>query len=80
MKIIIIKITQAFDYILLTGDYPAHDVWSQSRDYNLAHAKTVVDYIKEFFPDVLVFPNLGNHEAFPVNRCVITKKQGIISL
>ena len=27
----------------IAGDYPAHDVWIQSRQNNLAHTKTVVD-------------------------------------
>jgi len=56
-----------FDYIMLTGDYPAHDVWLQSRESNLAHAKKVVDLVTEVFPDKLVVPSMGNHESFPCN-------------
>jgi sphingomyelin phosphodiesterase len=55
------------DYIMLTGDFPAHDVWLQSKEHNLATAKTVMDYVKEVFPDTQVFPSLGNHEPFPCN-------------
>jgi len=55
------------DYIMVTGDFPAHDVWLQSKDHNLATARTVMDYIKEVFPDTQVFPSLGNHEPFPCN-------------
>ena len=53
------------DYIMITGDYPAHDVWLQSRQHNLDTTKLVVEYIKDVFPDTQVFPSLGNHEPFP---------------
>jgi len=56
-----------FDYIMLTGDYPAHDVWLQSRQNNLDHTKTVMDLVKEIFPNKDVFPSMGNHESFPCN-------------
>jgi len=65
-----------FDYIMLTGDYPAHDVWLQSREGNLAHAKKVVDLVKEVFPDKLVFPSLGNHEVFPCNTYLSSEFDG----
>ena len=56
-----------FEYIISTGDYPAHDIWIQSRENNLAHSKKVVDLLKEVFPNKTVFHSLGNHEIFPVN-------------
>ena len=31
------------DFIFLTGDYPAHDVWRQDRQHNLAAAKAIVE-------------------------------------
>jgi hypothetical protein len=34
---LIISLWQEIDYILLTGDHPAHDVWLQSRSANLEH-------------------------------------------
>ena len=56
------------EYIMLTGDYPAHDVWLQSRDGNLQHSKKVMDLLKEVFPATLVLPSVGNHESFPCNN------------
>ncbi len=53
--------------ILMTGDYPAHDIWYQSEELNLNAASTVINLIKEFFPGVTVLPCMGNHEAFPAN-------------
>merc|ERR1712180_257173 len=55
------------DYIMVTGDYPAHDVWLQSRDGNLQSARTFLSLVKETFPDTQVFPSIGNHEPFPCN-------------
>jgi len=55
------------DYIIMTGDYPAHDVWIQSRQNNLMHTKTVVDTVNEFFSGTPIYPSMGNHESFPCN-------------
>ena len=33
------------EFILLTGDYPPHDIWTQTEEANLDHAKAVVDAI-----------------------------------
>jgi len=55
------------DYIMITGDYPAHDVWLQSREHNLATAEAVLKPLAEIFPDTQVVPSLGNHEPFPCN-------------
>lgn len=54
-------------YIFLTGDYPAHDVWRQDRQHNLAAAKAIVQAVTNRFPNTQVFPAIGNHEIFPVN-------------
>ena len=53
---------------MVTGDFPAHDVWLQSRNGNLAHTKKMVDLVTEVFPDKLILPSVGNHESFPCNR------------
>ena len=54
-------------YILLTGDYPAHDVWRQDRMHNLNSATAIVNTITEHFMFTPVYPAIGNHEIFPVN-------------
>ena len=41
------------DYVLLTGDFPAHDIWRQSRKDNLASSKVVVDIVRKYFPSKL---------------------------
>ena len=53
---------------MFTGDFPAHDVWLQSRDENRRHGKVATDLVKKYFPETTVINNIGNHEPFPVNR------------
>ena len=55
---------------MFTGDYPAHDTWLQSRENNKQHGKVATDLMKKYFPDSTILPNIGNHEAWPCNRCV----------
>jgi len=55
------------DYILWTGDIPAHDVWNQSHASNIGVLRDTVDLFLQYFPHVPIFPALGNHEGAPVN-------------
>jgi len=55
------------EYVLLTGDLPAHDIWLQSEESNLGVIQLVASALKKHFPDIPVLPAIGNHEAFPVN-------------
>lgn len=57
-----------FDWVYLTGDLPAHNVWNQSRDDQIFIMKTIVDLLNKYLPDKRVFPTFGNHEGVPVNR------------
>ena len=43
------------DYIIYTGDSPAHDVWLQSKDKNLENERTVLDLLASSFPGVPVY-------------------------
>lgn len=61
-------IFQDIDYILWTGDLPPHDVWNQTKDENLSVIKQTVDQLGQTFPNIPIFPALGNHESVPVNR------------
>ena len=63
---------QEIDYIMITGDFPSHEVWKQSREWNLAHSKMMSDLVSDVFPDKLILPSVGNHESFPCNRFVHT--------
>ena len=57
----------SISYIFLTGDYPGHDTWNQTRKEVLQSTIEVLEAINQTFPGVPVFPTVGNHESFPVN-------------
>ncbi|KAK9730903.1 Acid sphingomyelin phosphodiesterase C-terminal region [Popillia japonica] len=53
------------DYIIWTGDLPPHDVWNQTRGGNLYILEESVKQMEEAFPNIPIFPSLGNHEGVP---------------
>jgi len=55
------------DYIIYTGDSPAHDIWLQTKERNLEHQVLVLTTIDQYLPGIPVYLTLGNHEGFPVN-------------
>ena len=59
-----------FDWVYWTGDLPAHNVWSQTREDQLGVIDLLTDQMKLFFGDKKMYPTLGNHESAPVNRLV----------
>lgn len=59
---------QDLDYVLWTGDVPAHDVWNQTRDGQLKLIRTVSLLLERHLGHLPLFPALGNHESAPVNR------------
>ncbi|XP_076814916.1 sphingomyelin phosphodiesterase-like [Clavelina lepadiformis] len=58
---------EKFDYIIWTGDLPAHNDWSQTKESQLFLLKNLTKTILKYFPNTPVYPALGNHESFPVN-------------
>lgn len=56
------------DFVIQTGDDPAHDIWMQSQEDNLESLRVSAEAMKVAFADVPVFFALGNHEAYPVNQ------------
>ena len=38
----------SLEYIMITGDYPAHDVWLQSRQQNLDTAAAVLQPLAQY--------------------------------
>uniref|UniRef100_A0A1A9ZZL3 Sphingomyelin phosphodiesterase n=1 Tax=Glossina pallidipes TaxID=7398 RepID=A0A1A9ZZL3_GLOPL len=55
------------DYIFQTGDVIDHMIWSTSMAKNKVVYERVVKRIYELFPEVPVYPCIGNHEAHPLN-------------
>ena len=65
------------DFILMTGDYTSHNIWSQSHDYQIAYITAATEMVRQFFnaTEVPVYPTIGNHECFPVNVFNMGKEQ-----
>lgn len=59
--------TQQFDYILWTGDLPAHNIWNQTRADQEQILYNLTALLDKYFPGKPIFPALGNHESSPVN-------------
>ncbi|XP_004366050.2 sphingomyelin phosphodiesterase [Capsaspora owczarzaki ATCC 30864] len=55
------------DYVFMTGDIPAHNVWNQSRDDQLTSLHTACNLMRTTLPGITVYPTVGNHESSPVN-------------
>lgn len=57
----------AIDYIIFTGDLPAHDVWNQTRKQQIEIIFHVARILEKYFPNTPIFPAIGNHDSFPAN-------------
>ncbi|KAL1505786.1 hypothetical protein ABEB36_005267 [Hypothenemus hampei] len=56
------------DYILWTGDLPPHDIWNQTKEYNLKVIRETVELVTKAFPNKPIFPAIGNHESSPAGN------------
>lgn len=61
------SIQDQFDYIIMTGDIPAHDVWSQSRTQQVSHVTALDKLFVQYLPNKPVYACVGNHETAPIN-------------
>jgi sphingomyelin phosphodiesterase len=59
------------DFIIVTGDFAPHDVWNQSKSYNLKFQEVVSSRFKELIPEIPVYPIYGNHACYPINLCPV---------
>ncbi|XP_071578444.1 sphingomyelin phosphodiesterase 1 [Temnothorax nylanderi] len=59
---------QNISYIYFTGDIIDHGVWETSIEGNVISLYKSYRQIRETFPDITVYPILGNHEPHPVNQ------------
>ncbi|XP_041349363.1 sphingomyelin phosphodiesterase-like [Gigantopelta aegis] len=56
-----------FDFIIFTGDIPAHDVWNQTRDAQMKAVTDFSDMFDKYLPKIPVYHCVGNHDSAPVN-------------
>ena len=66
------------DYIIYTGDSPAHDIWLQTKERNLEHQEVVLSTLDQHLPGIPVYLPLGNHEGFPVNSFPTNTELGTV--
>ncbi|XP_059171990.1 sphingomyelin phosphodiesterase-like [Physella acuta] len=60
-------IQDQFDYVIMTGDIPAHDVWSQTKTEQVSHVITLGKLFNQYLPTKPFYASVGNHESTPCN-------------
>uniref|UniRef100_A0A336MKI9 CSON003052 protein n=1 Tax=Culicoides sonorensis TaxID=179676 RepID=A0A336MKI9_CULSO len=55
------------DWIYFTGDVVDHGIWETSIDDNIIIMEKIYQLLQETFPNIPIYPILGNHETHPVN-------------
>lgn len=63
-----VKIEPNPDFIVWLGDNVKHDIWEQSKEENLEATYNCTQFIKAAFPNTMVIPIFGNHEAYPTDQ------------
>lgn len=53
------------DYIIITGDFEAHDSWDYTEDLTRENMNNMTNVFLEYFPGVPVYVSIGNHEGVP---------------
>jgi len=56
-----------FDFVYWTGDLPPHNVWNQTKGDQLHAIDQLSKLFLKYFPNKIMYPTLGNHEAAPCN-------------
>lgn len=54
-----------------TGDLPPHNVWNQTKSDQVYALRKLTQLFIKYFPNSIIYPTLGNHEAAPCNLFVI---------
>jgi sphingomyelin phosphodiesterase len=55
------------DIIFWTGDNPSHEFHLINQTESLVATKIITDSLKASFPNIPIFPVLGNHEKYPID-------------
>uniref|UniRef100_A0A0K0F4R8 Sphingomyelin phosphodiesterase n=1 Tax=Strongyloides venezuelensis TaxID=75913 RepID=A0A0K0F4R8_STRVS len=56
-----------FDYIIVTGDLEAHDIWDYSRVKTRTNILNISGILNEYFPNTPIYQSTGNHEGVPMD-------------
>ncbi|XP_030745687.1 sphingomyelin phosphodiesterase-like [Sitophilus oryzae] len=63
-----------YEYVYFTGDAISHRVWATSIEDNTKSMKSLFGKMKTAFPNIPIYPCLGNHEPSPLNEYAITNE------
>lgn len=58
------------DYIIITGDFEAHDSWDYTEDLTRENMNNMTNVFLEYFPNIPVYVSIGNHEGVPQDAYV----------
>ncbi|GMT31293.1 hypothetical protein PFISCL1PPCAC_22590, partial [Pristionchus fissidentatus] len=53
------------DYIMITGDMEAHDMWEYSQEKTKANIENITATLVNYFPNTPIYEAVGNHEGVP---------------
>ncbi|CAD6185198.1 unnamed protein product [Caenorhabditis auriculariae] len=59
------KTETGIDYIMVTGDFEAHDSWDYTEELTRQNINNMTDLFLKYFPNIPVYISIGNHEAVP---------------
>ncbi|GMR31695.1 hypothetical protein PMAYCL1PPCAC_01890, partial [Pristionchus mayeri] len=55
------------DYIVITGDLEAHDMWDYTMDKTKANIANITQALFDYFPNIPIYESIGNHEGVPMD-------------
>ncbi|CAB3400664.1 unnamed protein product [Caenorhabditis bovis] len=59
------KTVKNIDYIIITGDFEAHDSWDYTEELTRENMNNMTNVFLEYFPNIPVYVSIGNHEGVP---------------
>lgn len=63
----IMKTNKKIHFVYQTGDIVPHNIWSTTKEGNKVILTAINDLIANKFPNIPVYPCVGNHEPHPTN-------------
>ncbi|CAJ0945193.1 unnamed protein product, partial [Mesorhabditis belari] len=67
---------EKLDYIIVTGDMVAHDIWNYSKGRTRSTLQIISGVLRLFFPTTPIYNSIGNHEGVPMDSFVSHENRG----
>lgn len=61
------KTEKNLDYVIITGDYEAHDMWDYTKEKTKDLIGNVTEALRKYLPNVPIYQAIGNHEGVPMD-------------